>query len=240
MEQGLLSPLLEWFYELDYQFRDKPLTIEKFGQMGLFATLEQIPLLQVGAHYQFKWNGTEANKSVQQVQQMIAAMNVLRGIPPQQLNGMKLDITPILEHMVGVAFGPRMAPKVLIDERHQMMMPPEMENELMLNAFPVHVNPLDNDVEHIKIHQLAGKSDSSGFVHAHILEHIMQMQAKAQAANGGTITVGGGEPGIPGGAGPGVAGTPRMGAQPGAPRMQQPAGAVSKDEMPLSMPRKAV
>lgn len=100
---------------------------------------------------------------------------------------------------------------------------------------------MDDDQKHIEIHQLAIPSDLNGFVHSHIAEHIMQMQAKARAAMGQLPPPGDkGEPGVPGGAGPGVAGTPRMGAQPGIPRTQQPPGAVGRDEMPLSMPRKAM
>jgi hypothetical protein len=124
-----------------------------------------------------------------------------------------------------------------------MAMDPAMENELMINAFPVHINPQDNDIEHIQAHQSILARDINGFVHPHIMEHIAQMKAKNQAAQGqppqGQPPQGQGAPGVPGGAGPGVAGTPRMGAQPGNPRPQQPPGAVSRDQMPLSMPRKA-
>jgi hypothetical protein len=38
-----------------------------------------------------------------------------------------------------------------------------------------------------------------------------------------------GVPGAPGGAGPGMAGTPRIGAQPQQPRMQGPPGMMSQD-----------
>lgn len=237
LEEGVLNEILRWFYDLDYQFRTKPMTIQKFGQMGLQADLQQIDLLPDEAHYVFKWNGTEANKSVQQVQQMIAAMNVIRGIPPEQLPpGMKVDISPIIEHMAGVAFGPRLAPKVLIDQRHQQTLDPELENQLMNNAFPVPVHPGDNDAEHIQSHQIALMAgDLHGFIHQHMMEHMMQMKMKAQPPQPKPQ----GSPGVPGGAGPGVAGTPRIGAQPGMPRSQQPPGAVSQDQMPMAMPRKS-
>ena len=166
---------------------------------------------------------------------MIAAMNVIRGIPPQQLPpGMKVDISPILEHMAGAAFGPRMAPKVLINQQHQMDVPPELENQLLLNSFPANVHPQDNDVQHIQVHQSVLQQDMHGFVKQHIMEHMMQLKQKNAPPPPPQ-----GAPGVPGGAGPGVAGTPRMGAQPGIPRPQQPPGAVSQDHMPLAMPRKA-
>lgn len=239
MEEAVLNEILYWFYEMDYQFRTKEITIQKFGQMGLQADLQQIPLVQDQAHYVFKWNGTEANKAVQQVQQMIAAMNVLRGIPPDQLPpGMKLDISPIIEHVAGVAFGPRIAPKVLIDQRHQQSLDPVIENELLQAAFPVSVHPGDNDAEHIQIHQqLLRQGDMQGFVHAHTMEHLAAMKAKSTPPQPKPQ---GGAQGMPGGAGPGMPGQPRMGAQPGMPRPQQPPGAVHQDQMPLSMPRKAM
>ena len=79
-------------------------------------------------------------------------------------------------------------------------------------------------------------TDTTGFVHQHIMEHLAQMKAKAQAMQGPPPQQG--AQGVPGGAGPGVAGTPRPGAQPGLPRPQQPPGAIHKDQMPLSMPRR--
>lgn len=242
LEESIFSRMLEWFYDLDYQFRTEPLTVMKYGQMGLQATMEQIPVFQVGAHYVFQWMGTESNKAVQQVQQMIAAMNVMRGIPPQLLNGRKIDLTPIIEHMAEVAFGPRLAPKVVIDQRHMMTVDPLMENELMAMSFPAPVSPMDNDVEHLQAHKQAMmQMPQNTFLALHINEHMAQMQKKAMEASG--AGQGGppqGAPGVPGGAGPGVAGTPRMGAQPGQPMPQQPPGAVHKDQMPMSMPRRAV
>lgn len=237
LEEGILNEVLRKFYEFDYQFREDDITIQKFGQMGLQADLQQIPIIEEDSYYIFRWNGTEANKAPQQVQQMIAAMNVLRGIPPEQMNGLKLDVTPIIEHMASVAFGPRLAPKILIDQRHQLALSPETENELLAGNFPVHVNPQDNDVEHIQIHQIEQSIRPSAMTHQHIMEHLAQMKAKNMQAQGGPAGQKKGAPGVPGGAGPGVAGTPRMGAQPGMPRPQQPAGAVHADQMPLGQPR---
>jgi len=57
-----------------------------------------------------------------------------------------------------------------------------------------------------------------------------QLQRKRQMAMAAQQPQG--MPGIPGGAGPGVAGTPRMGAQPQQPRPgQNPPGAIPQDNM---------
>ena len=80
--------------------------------------------------------------------------------------------------------------------------------------------------------------DPHGTIRAHMLEHqkilAQQMQAQAEAS------MPKGAQGVPGGAGPGVAGSPKPGAQVQGPRpgMQQPNGAVRPDQMPTAMPRK--
>jgi hypothetical protein len=71
---------------------------------------------------------------------------------------------------------------------------------------------------------------------------VQAAQAKQQAQ----MQAQQGQQGVPGGAiggqqQPGVAGTPRIGAQPGQPRMQGPPGMIAQDQMqdPRVMPRRA-
>ena len=44
--------------------------------------------MQWGEKYFFRWTGTEYLQGVQRMQQKIAWMNVLKGIPPQLLGGL--------------------------------------------------------------------------------------------------------------------------------------------------------
>lgn len=239
LDVGVLSPMLQWFYDLDYQYRSKALLIQQYGDLGRLAIMEEIPLLQSGRHYIFKWFGAEANRSIQQVQQMIAAMNVFKGVPPEQLNGRKFDAGPILDHIALTAFGPRIAPHVLIDQRHQLSVAPEEENQMLANNFAVAVNPMDDDVGHMKSHhqEMLNSGDAAGFFRTHIIQHMQQAQAKALAAAG----AGKGAPGTPGAGGqPGSPGSPRPGAMPGpAKPVQAPAGAIHQDQMsdPNRVPR---
>jgi hypothetical protein len=69
--------------------------------------------------------------------------------------------------------------------------------------------------------------DPHGLFRAHIQAHQQAMNQKMQKQLGAPQ----GQPGVPGGAGPGVAGTPRPGAQPGQPRPQSPPGAVHPDQV---------
>lgn len=242
IQEGVLSELLQWFYELDYQYRDEAVTIKKFGQFGLQATMDQVEPFQTRERYEFRWYGTEGFKAQQQVQAMISWANVLQGLPPQVLNGRKLDLGPVLEYISEVTFGPRIAPFVLIDQRHQLTMSPETENQLIHSGFPVQVHEMDNDQEHVQSHfmdfrdmlqlprPLLEANTVARLAKGHILEHIKAMKAKSMAAQGA-------QPGQMGAPGPGA---PRPGAAAQAPTgAQNPPGAVSPDNMPLMMPRKA-
>lgn len=244
LESGIYSPLLQWMYELDYQFRSKPVTVRKFGTLGIQAQMQQVPLSQSGTHYTFRWYGSESFKSTQQVQSMIAGLNVLRGISPEQLNGRKIDVGPVVEHVVNIIYGPKLAPHVLIDQRHQLVMDPVEENALLVEGFPVMVQPMDDDKHHLQTHYAAMKTtgDPSGFLRLHMMDHIKQMAAKGQAPGGpqqpGAMPVPAG--GAPAPAGPGgPPGQPRIGAQPGTVRsVQNPPGAISPDQSgdPSAMP----
>lgn len=226
-EQGVMNRVLEWFYELDLQFREEDLVILEEGEHGVKAILEKIPPQQVGKRYWFRWLGADKAMGAQNVQQMIGFANVLRGFGPQVLNGRKLDLGPLIDFASEAIFGPTMSQNILIDERHKMSIPPEMENEMLLNNLPVTPSPMDDDTKHIQVHQEAAQKtgDPTGMFRIHMADHakaIQQKQAQQQPK---------GNPGIPGA--PGVAGTPRPGAMPAGPKSgaQQPAGAIHPDQM---------
>ncbi|MGC2944179.1 hypothetical protein [Burkholderia ambifaria] len=236
-EEVILNPLLEWMFELDRQFRTEELTVEVLGEVGARANLQTIPPQAFGERYFFRWCGTSYQQNLQRMQQMIAWMNVLRGIPPQQLDGRRLNIGPILEYGTEQIFGPEVAPRILIDERNMFHLDPEDENLMMHNGLPAEIHQADDDRAHIASHlhaaQLTG--DPQGAFRTHVQQHQQAMQQKLQAQ----MAPPQGQPGVPGGAGAGVAGTPRPGAQPGQPRPQGPAGMIHPDQMasPTAGPR---
>ena len=233
-EEEILNPLMERFFEYDCQFRDTELTVISMGEIGVQAEMQQIPPQQWGQRYFFQWTGTDFVMNMQRMQQQIATMNVLRGIPPQQLNGRKLDITPVLEILVQNVFGNELSNRILIDDRNKFTIDPEIEDEMMVNFIPVETHEADDDVVHLQKHQLAAQisGDPSGLFRSHMQKHMEQLQRKRQMAMAAQQPQQGGNPGMPGGAGPGVAGTPRMGAQPQIPRPgQNPPGAIPQDGM---------
>jgi len=237
-EGEMLDPLVERLFEYDRQFRTTSLTVLTKGEVGAKAAMMEIQPQQFGERYYFQWAGTSEVMGMQRMQQQIATMNVLRGVPPQQLNGRKLDISPIIEKLVENVFGPELTPRILIDERNKFTIPPEVENEIMHNGIPVEVHEADEDVAHIQSHQSAARmtQDPGGRMRAHLAKHVMAMKIKQEMAMGQQQPA----PGVPGAPGPsaggaaqpGMAGTPRPGAMPAPGRpVQQPAGAVHADTM---------
>lgn len=234
-EEEILNQVLERFFEYDTQFREEDITVLTMGEIGVRAAMQVIPPQQWGNRYHFTWCGTEYVLSMQRMQQQIATMNVLRGIPPQQLNGKKLDITPILEILVDNVFGAELSSRILIDERNMYTVPPEIEDEMLVNGIPVEAHEGDDDNEHLMAHQNAGKAsgDPAGLIRTHMQAHVQSLQKKRQAAMMAQQPQQPGMPGVPGGAGPGVAGTPRPGGQPQMSRPgQNPAGSIHPDQMP--------
>jgi len=233
-EEGVLTPLVQRFLEYDHQFRTTAMLVRSYGEMGMRAIMEEIPPQQVNHRWTLRWFGVEAAKNAQQIQQQIAAVNVIRGIPKEQYPGYTLDVTPLLINLAENAFGPRLAPLIFKDQKMQLAVEPKLENTMLEQGFDVAVHPLDNDPEHLKVHmELLKGGDPHGSVRVHIQKHQQSMSLKAQAMMMQAAQQGRGAQGVPGGAGPGVAGTPRPGGQVAGPRLLKgPAGMIAQDQMP--------
>lgn len=222
LEQCIFTPMLRWFYEMDHQYRDTDMMVRQFGSLGVKALLEEVPPSTMDTQYEFKWFGVEQSKSQQQVQQMIAGMNVLRGLPPQLLGGLTLNLAPAAEDIAEKIFGPRLAPLTLVDERDKMTVAPEIENMMLAANHPVEVHPGDDDPKHIESHMQAARlSADQGLpldaYKMHITKHQAQLQAKAQAAAPP-------QQGAP-------PGGPRIGAQPKPPNgPNAPPGMIHPDQ----------
>ncbi len=237
LEEGILSPLITWFMDFDYQFRDRELTVKKYGPLGVEAKMEEIEPLQMNERTEFRWLGVEAARNAQQIQQQIAFMNIMRGIPPQFYAGYDLDLKPAIAQGIEATFGPRLARQIFKPSQLTQSLPPEQENGMLVDGFQVHVSPLDNDQQHLQAHIMFMKqggplADSHATLRAHIQEHMMSMQKKQMAAAPG------GRPGTPGGQqGQGLPGQPRMGAMPmrNPVGSQQPPGALPADQMNPAM-----
>lgn len=241
LEDGVLSPLLVLFMELDHQYRNKELSIRAYGPLGQRSSIEQVPPVSMDNRYSIRWFGVEQARNQAAVQGQISALNVLRGIPPQLYLPYKANFAPVLLQLVENVFGPRLAPEVFQDMREQMGLPVELENKMLVQGQSLHPHPMDNHIQHIQQHQMLMQSsgDPYGTIKAHIAEHTLTMQ-QAQMAQMAEQQGGGGMPGSPGGAGKGIQGQPRKGAMNGPPRGgQQPAGAMHRDRLPGADPSAA-
>lgn len=249
VQEGILNPMLEMWFEMDHQYRDEDITVRQFGEMGIRAGMEKIEPIQWNNRYHFKWLGVEAARNAQQLQQQIAYMNVLRGIPPQMYPGRTLDMTPLIENGVASVFGPSLAPRIFKDMRSQISVDPEMENMLMDEGFRVEVHLMDDDKLHIQKHMedIKEKGDTTNDKREHVMAHQAQMAKKQDMMmqkQMQTAAAARGQPGTPGGPPrkPGIAGLPRPGSQaaPATGAAKQPPGAVHRDNMvgPGIMPRK--
>lgn len=228
LEEGILTPIVNFMIELDHQHRKQKLLIRQFGQVGIRAKMEWIEPIQMGKRLLFKWFGVEQARTAMQMQQQISAANVLGSIPPDKYPGYKLNLVPLITQMVENVFGPRLAPLIFQDEKEQMTIPADMENEWMVeHGLNLAIHPMDEDMQHMQEHAkaLQQTGDPLGVIRAHMARHQMQMQMKQQAmlAQKMQQMLGGGQGG-PGG--------PRPGAQAKPPRGGQgPAGAPNRDQL---------
>lgn len=237
MEDEIYTPLAMFMLELDHQYRDKPMRVRMYGETGMLSNMVEVPLIQMDNMYQFRWFGVEQARNAQSLQQQIAAINVLRGVPPQLTPGYQLNLGPVLSHMVDNTFGPRLGATILQDLRQQLTINPDDENEMMLDGFVVPVHPTDDIKKHMQSHQKAVKEngDPKGIFRVHMMAHLNALQAQQQAQAQQAAQQQGQQPQKAGG-GRG----PRQGAQPGMPRGgQNPAGAIHQDRMqdPSRMPQ---
>ena len=240
-DQNILTPLVSWIVDLDYQFRDRDLTIRAYGEMGLRAKTIEVPPLQNRAHYTFTWCGAQQVKqNVAIMQQGTAAINMARGLADiVKAEGYQLRIGPLLERLFSSIFGGELGSQSLVDLRHQMTVDPELENQMLRQGFLVPVHTFDDVQKHLASHMQAMQlyGDPAATFAVHIQEHLMQ----AAAQNAAQVAAMAGGQGMPGGAGPGVSGRPaggpppQPGAQPQPPRqMRGPPGLVQPEAMPAA------
>lgn len=235
LEDEILTPLLRWFVELDYQFRRKDITVKQYGQMGIRAAMQEIKPIQSDRRYEFRWFGVEAARNAQMMQTQTAALNVVKGMPPQTYQGYELNLVPVITMWLENAFGPRVTPEIFKSIKDKFTVEAAMENEWMEEGLDLPIHELDDDKEHLQVHIQAMKGgDPQGVVRRHMFLHRQQMQKKMQMALQGMMAAQ--QQGGPGGPGP------RPGGQPTGPRGggQQPAGAIHSDRLqdPSAPPRR--
>ncbi len=229
IEDEILTPLLRWFVDLDHQFREAPITVREYGQMGLAVKMEDIPPIEANRRYEFRWFGVEAARNAQAIQMQISAMNVIKGIPPDQYKGYEINLVPVISLLVENAFGSRLTPEIFRNLKSRLSMAPDEENKYLAMGLALPVHELDEDQKHMQEHMQAMENgDPTGAVREHMMLHRFQMEKKMQAQMAQMSQMQRGPPGGPGGPGGGA----RQGAAAGPPRGgQAPPGAVHQDRL---------
>jgi hypothetical protein len=253
IEEGILTPMLTRWVEMDHQFRDEETTVRTYGELGHAAKMEAVPPLQSTTRYHFTWFGVEQARNAAQQQQQIAFLNVARGLS-QDLNraGYMLDPAPALEHAAGNIFGWRMGRLIIKDQRAQLAVDPQLENQMLAEGFDVGVHPMDEDPRHMQAHLPLTRHPNptvAASAKVHMQRHQVQqgMKAQAQAAQQqpqpgmpGQPPMAPGQPGTSGQPGPTP---PAPGGQAPGPRLLRgPPGQIHPDALPragaLVMPRR--
>jgi hypothetical protein len=223
--------MLQMFLYFDHQFRNRAMTIKAFGEMGMRASMQEIPPIQMDRRFEFTWYGAEAARNEARMQLQMAGLNAIRSIPPQSYPGYQLNLAPVISKFIENLFGPRLSTEIFEDVRKKMSLDAEFENELLQATFKVPVQPLDDDQQHMQIHAklLQEGGDPSGVIREHLFYHQMQMQKKQQAMlmqQQQQLTQAAQGPG---------GGQPRPGAKTAGPRAQGPAGSIPRDQQ-MNMP----
>jgi hypothetical protein len=232
--EELYSEVLLLFDEFDYQYRDTTVTVRSYGDLGIKAIMEEIEPFQENKLVHYNWYGVAQIRATQQLQQGVAFFNVMKGIPPQMYQGYRMNMAPALVAWVNSIFGANLGRQIFEDVRSQLSMSPDIENELMDQGMTMPVHALDKHQEHMQSHLqfMQQTGDPSGTIRDHLIKHQLAM---AQAVNAQQQATRPEQQEQQQAASKGV---PRQGAIPGPQRpMQQPAGAIHQDRMPMGMPR---
>lgn len=232
LEEGILTPVVQFMIELDHQYRKTRIMIPQFGELGLRAQMEWVPPIMMDKRFSYRWFGVEQARTQLQMQQQVAALGMVTSVPPQMYPGHKINLAPALTHMFTNIFGPRLGPLIFIDEAKQVTLEPQLENEWLQQGMQLFVDPMDNDPEHLKAHnELLEQTDDPDIqrnVQEHMQRHMVQQQMKQtamlQQRMAAMMGQGAPQPGGPPG---------RPGAQPKGPRGkgQQHPGAAHRDQI---------
>lgn len=249
--ENLLTDAMAWTVDLDYQFRDYDLTVRMYGEEGKQAEMQAVAPLQNRAGFTFVWRGGEqVRQNAMFAQQGAQLLNVLQNPAIEQrlkAEGKQLRLSYIVTQMVSNAFGPYVGSLTIVDQRDNLTIPQDEENQWLLDGYEVPVHPLDDDKMHLQhlMPAIQESGDPHGTLRVHAQQHFAQMQAKNQAQMMQAMQQNlGGVPGPGGGPRPpGQQPGPPPGAMPAGPRaLKGPPGGVHPDQMAraggIAFPRK--
>jgi hypothetical protein len=185
LEEGILTPIVQFMLELDHQYRNTKILIRQFGEMGLRAKMDWVPPIRMDKQHHYMWFGVERARNQMQLQQQISGIGMITKIPQQMYQGYRINLVPVITNLVEGLFGPRLAPLIFVDEAKEVTLDAEWENEWLEDGQELAIHPQDKDQEHIQVHmqllKKLGETTDTGNIQRHIQRHQMQMQLKQRA-----------------------------------------------------------
>lgn len=230
VEQGVMNEMLEWMFSMLQQCLDRDLALRVDGADGAVVLETQVTRDTLIGGYTFDWLGSQFsfNQNVR-TQQLLNFIQILARIPPQFLaqDNARVDWKYLLREVWSTGFGDREAEMIVKDITPTRAVDPLIENQLFEvgRGDEVTVSPVDDDMQHAKIHnEYLQSPDGQALpepVKMQLIQHIQrhaasyamkQQVAQQQAQQAAMAQLQGGQPGQP----PGPGG-PGNGTAPGSP-----------------------
>src|SRR5258707_14542171 len=186
---GIWTPFIDKCMKYDAQFRDTEITIKSFGELGVKAEMVKVPPQQAGKRWRFRWFGVEQVRAAQQIQNRIAATNVLIPLfnhPSVAQSGWRGNLVPIIRDIVETTWNARLAAEILGNVKDQLAIPPELENNRMSQGREARISPTDDDMRHLQAHMKEAQqhqqfSPEWHQLTRHIAEHMQQIKMRQAA-----------------------------------------------------------
>src|SRR5215467_10816273 len=87
LEEGILTPIVNFMVELDHQHRQDAILIRQFGERGIRAKMDWVDPIQLGKKLAYSWYGVEQAQTATQLQEQISSTHVVCPTPSDKLPG---------------------------------------------------------------------------------------------------------------------------------------------------------
>lgn len=185
-ETKILTPMLEqWEAITDQNMADKQLIMILGRRAGdLKRTL--LSRSDILGRYAYTWKGasSSANKQVL-ARQMLDALKVVSTLPPQAMQGLNFNYAEFIKILWTDAWSLPDGDRILGVPEEMVAQDAEAENEMADMGLELEVLPMDDDEEHMKIHdqKIANTKDDTVkmLLMTHQVIHKKQAEQKQQA-----------------------------------------------------------
>lgn len=240
------NPMLRKMYSRTQQCLDVPVLLNVLGASGAALIQRQVTREDLIGEFTFEWLASVNNYNMQvRGQQMIGFFQQAKDPAVQQQlaqENARLSLKYLMRSIWSEGLQLPEPERIIEEIRPVRAIQAELENELFETgrADAVKISPADNDIDHLKVHDVLlqpGKLSPERFAYVihHMEEHLKGMLAKQMMQQQQAMQTAGGRPGLPMIGGPGGPG----GSAPGGGGMNpgRPAQTTSPEDLNRSMGR---